>query len=210
MDSHATAAIATLESGHSHTLLDWMARTGKQRDITLYLLSKSGAIYSNAKPNANVKKISRALVNDQLNDGLIKFNNLIISHEIVSLTGHTYRLVAVSDKPLTTHINIPWAGLSVLLIIAVFFSGLICYLLSLYLTRPLRYLGEAANLLASGKLHTRVGHLRGHTNDEIATLSHDFDHMAERFETFIKTKERLLSDISHELRSPLARPANRA
>lgn len=205
MDSHATAAIATLESGHSHVLLDWMARTGKQRDITLYLLSKSGAIFSNAKPNADVKKISQALVHDQLNDGLLKLNNLIISHEIVSLTGHTYRLVAVSDKPLAAHLNIPWAGLSIRLIIAVFFSGLICYLLSLYLTRPLHYLGEAANSLASGKLHTRVGHLRGHRNDEIATLSHDFDHMAERLETFIKTKERLLSDISHELRSPLAR-----
>ena len=63
----------------------------------------------------------------------------------------------------------------------------------------------AAKLLAAGKLNTRVGHFLGHNNDEIAELSHEFDGMAERLETLITSKQRLLQDISHELRSPLAR-----
>lgn len=205
MDSHATAAITTLESGHSKALIHWMESVGKRSNITLYLLSNTGRIYSNALPTPEVKKIAEDLVHERLNDGLLKFDHLIVSHEIISLTGHTYRLVAVSEQPLAHHLTIPWAGLSIRLAIAVFFSGLVCYLLSLYLTRPLRYLGQAAKSLASGQLHTRVGYIRGHGNDEIAVLSHDFDRMAERLETFIRTKERLLSDISHELRSPLAR-----
>lgn len=61
----------------------------------------------------------------------------------------------------------------------------------------------AAKSIAKGKLNTRVGHLRGHNKDEIAQLSAEFDRMAEQVETLVKSKERLLQDISHELRSPL-------
>lgn len=105
----------------------------------------------------------------------------------------------------TTIAHIPWAGLSERLIIAIFISGLICYLLSRYLTKPLHSLSLAAKSLATGKLHTRVGHFAGHNKDEIAELSLEFDSMAEQLETLIISKERLLQDISHELRSPLAR-----
>ncbi|MCL5271802.1 MAG: ATP-binding protein, partial [Gammaproteobacteria bacterium] len=72
-------------------------------------------------------------------------------------------------------------------------------------TKPLRTLGLAAKSIATGKLNTRVGHFRGHNKDEIAELSNDFDRMAEQLEALITSKERLLQDISHELRSPLAR-----
>ena len=104
---------------------------------------------------------------------------------------------------ITRHIE--WQRLSLHLLIAVLISGIICYLLSIYLTKPLRSLRMAAKLLAAGKLNTRVGHFLGHNNDEIAELSHEFDGMAERLETLITSKQRLLQDISHELRSPLAR-----
>ena len=96
-------------------------------------------------------------------------------------------------------------GLTAHLFIATFISGLICYFLSIYLTKPLRSLGLAAKSLATGKLYTRVGQFAGHHNDEIAELSYEFNAMAEQLETLIKSKQRLLQDISHELRSPLAR-----
>ncbi len=101
--------------------------------------------------------------------------------------------------------QIPWAGLTARLLIAIFISGLICYLLSIYLTQPLRSLRLAAKSLATGKLNTRVGRFVGHHKDEIAELSYEFDSMAEQLETLIKSKQRLLQDVSHELRSPLAR-----
>ncbi|MCC5792578.1 MAG: HAMP domain-containing protein [Legionellaceae bacterium] len=205
MDSHATAAIATLESGHHNALLKWLKQTGQQRNMDLFLLSNTGEIISHMPPPASVRQISHKLVNSLLDDGLLKSDNRIISHEIVSTSGHIYRLVAVSETPLSHFVDIPWAGLSIRLTIAVFFSGLICYLLSLYLTHPLRSLRQAARSLATGKLHTRVGTIRGHTHDEIAELSRDFDRMAEQLEQLILAKERLLSDISHELRSPLTR-----
>jgi signal transduction histidine kinase len=81
----------------------------------------------------------------------------------------------------------------------------LCYLLALYLTSPIRKLREATNKLADGRLETRVIPRLGRRRDEIGDLARDFDVMAERIESLITTQQRLNSDISHELRSPLAR-----
>lgn len=116
-----------------------------------------------------------------------------------------YQFVAVNNHPISYFIQVPWLALSIRLILALFISALICYLLSCYLTHPLRSLRMAARSLATGNLHTRVSRFRGHYKDEIAELSTDFNLMAEQLEALISSKERLLQDISHELRSPLAR-----
>lgn len=116
-------------------------------------------------------------------------------------------LIIVTTAWVTSEIagRLPWAGLTARLLIPTLSSGLICYFLSIYLTKPLRSLRLAAKSLATGKLYTRVGRFAGHHNDEIADLSYEFDSMAEQLETLMKSKQRLLQDISHELRSPLAR-----
>lgn len=84
-------------------------------------------------------------------------------------------------------------------------ASVLCYLLALYLTSPIRKLREATNKLADGDLKSRVIPSLGHRRDEIGDLARDFDIMAERIESLIMTQKRLNSDISHELRSPLAR-----
>ena len=84
-------------------------------------------------------------------------------------------------------------------------SVLLCYLLALYLTSPIRKLREATNKLALGELSTRVAGRIGNRRDELSDLARDFDVMAERIESLITSQQRLTRDISHELRSPLAR-----
>jgi len=205
MDSYANAAVATFESGHHAALKKWLAQTGQSKKMTLYLLCSTGEIISNQLPPDEIKEITKDLVKEELDDGMLKFGNLIISHEILSTSGRAYRLAAVSEKPLSHFVVIPWAGLTIRLTIAIFISGLICYLLSIYLTKPLRSLRMAAKSLGTGKLNTRVGHFKGHHRDEIDELRDEFDRMAEQLETLVNSKERLLQDISHELRSPLAR-----
>jgi len=91
------------------------------------------------------------------------------------------------------------------LIIAVISSGLVCYLLSWYLTKPVVRLRAATRRLAAGDLSARSGAPTSRRHDEIAGLMRDFDAMAERLESLVKAQSRLLNDISHELRSPLAR-----
>jgi two-component system, OmpR family, sensor histidine kinase CpxA len=91
------------------------------------------------------------------------------------------------------------------LIIAIISSGLVVYFLSWYLTKPIVRLRTAARKLAAGDLSVRIGASAGHRGDEVSGLMRDFDAMAERLETLMKAQSRLLNDISHELRSPLAR-----
>jgi two-component system, OmpR family, sensor histidine kinase CpxA len=91
------------------------------------------------------------------------------------------------------------------LVIAVICSGLVCYLLSWYMTKPIVRLRAATRQLAAGDLTARSGAPASQRRDEVAGLMRDFDAMAERLETLMKAQSRLLNDISHELRSPLAR-----
>ena len=91
------------------------------------------------------------------------------------------------------------------LIIAIISSGLVCYILSWYLTKPIVRLRAATRQLAAGDLTARSGAPISKRRDELAGLMRDFDAMAERLELLVKAQSRLLNDISHELRSPLAR-----
>lgn len=84
-------------------------------------------------------------------------------------------------------------------------TGLICYLLARYVTAPVARLRRASRLLASGDLSARAGGGDIRRRDEIGDLVRDFDAMAERLQDLVTAQRRLLSDISHELRSPLAR-----
>jgi two-component system sensor histidine kinase CpxA len=79
---------------------------------------------------------------------------------------------------------------------------LLCYWLALHLTSPVRALQRAVERFGSGDLTARLNFTRA---DELGQLARTFDQMADRIETLVGAERRLLLDISHELRSPLAR-----
>jgi signal transduction histidine kinase len=79
---------------------------------------------------------------------------------------------------------------------------LLCYWFAMHLTSPVRALQKAVERFGRGDLTSRVGSTR---RDELGQLARTFDRMAERIETLLAAERRLLLDISHELRSPLAR-----
>jgi two-component system sensor histidine kinase CpxA len=84
-------------------------------------------------------------------------------------------------------------------------GGLVCYFLARSLTAPIRKLREATNRIAGGDFSVRVGRELSPQGSEVADLGRDFDTMAERIEALLLSQKLLLRDISHELRSPLAR-----
>jgi two-component system OmpR family sensor kinase len=92
-----------------------------------------------------------------------------------------------------------------LIALAVLISGAGSALLARYLTRPVSRLREGVRGFAGGNLDTRMDtSLRGRC-DELGALARDFDRMATNLRALIASKEELLRDVSHELRSPLAR-----
>ena len=84
-------------------------------------------------------------------------------------------------------------------------SAIVCFLLARYLSNPIRHLRAATRSIAAGDLGVRVSSLMGGRRDELAMLALDFDLMAERLRALLASHRELLRDVSHELRSPLAR-----
>jgi signal transduction histidine kinase len=84
-------------------------------------------------------------------------------------------------------------------------SAVVCFLLARYLVAPVDRLRHATRRMASGDLNVRVSQsLRGR-HDDLGLLANDLDTMAERVRNLLESKQQLLRDVSHELRSPLAR-----
>jgi two-component system sensor histidine kinase CpxA len=81
---------------------------------------------------------------------------------------------------------------------------LLSYVLALRLTSPLRRLEKAVQRFGRGDFSAR---LKSQRRDEMGQLARSFDQMADRIQTLLDAERRLLLDISHELRSPLARLA---
>jgi two-component system OmpR family sensor kinase len=84
-------------------------------------------------------------------------------------------------------------------------SLLLSAMLAVNLARPISQLRDGFRKLARGDLDVRLTAGMGRRRDEIAELAQDFDAMAERLQQLIASRDRLLHDVSHELRSPLAR-----
>jgi len=107
-----------------------------------------------------------------------------------------YRLIATGRPPFTRWSFLPYYGL-ILLVVA-----LLCWMLAVNIASPLRELAHTVERFGSGDLSARAGLRR---RDEIGDVARAFDQMAERIETLLTAERRLLQDVSHELRSPLAR-----
>jgi two-component system sensor histidine kinase CpxA len=136
----------------------------------------------------------------------VEFNfagpNTLVAKPIVTPKGNKYFYVANIPRPA---LQFSWEPLALRLLIVLLVGGLFCYALAKYLTTPLLKLRLATNELAEGKLGARVTKNLANRRDEIGQLGRDFNGMAERLEALVLAQQRLLGDISHELRSPLAR-----
>ena len=100
-----------------------------------------------------------------------------------------------------------WRSLSIgaRIAIASLLSGIICFFLARYLTAPLLKLRTATHRIASGHFNDPMDTRIAERKDEIGDLGRDFESMAKRIDITLQSQQRLLRDVSHELRSPLAR-----
>lgn len=89
--------------------------------------------------------------------------------------------------------------------LAIALLALLSLLLSRYLTRPLRELGVAAQSLAKGQFDAGSLQKTSARRDELGELAQRFESMAEQVQSLLDSQQQLLRDVSHELRSPLAR-----
>lgn len=124
----------------------------------------------------------------------------------ITVSGEVYRMF-LRGVPTLPPPNLPlWLDSQWLRIIfGLFVSGMMSLVLAWSLTRPISRLRRASRQLAGGSLDARVGESVSRRADEFGDLGRDFDDMAERLQQLVSAQQRLLSNVSHELRSPLTR-----
>jgi two-component system, OmpR family, sensor histidine kinase CpxA len=125
----------------------------------------------------------------------------------IVVLGLTFWLMPTPPSEELRNVIRPIAGLIILIrtVPGLICMAVVCYVLARQMARPLERLRTAIRRFAAGELDQRVSPELGRRRDEIGQLARDFDAMAERIALLLSSQQRLLRDISHELRSPLAR-----
>ncbi len=179
---------------------DRLRRFRERTGATIYLFRDDGLLFAPKTPPTNVRDLA-ARVRAVGRDVEERHEN----GTLVGLTLPNSRYVAVGRVLRTP----AWARAlgedqpAIRITLLVLASALLALLLANYLVRPVRSLRRATRRIAEGDLAARVGPQLDH--GVLAELGEDFDTMAARVEALIEARERLLSDVSHELNSPLAR-----
>jgi len=197
-----TEAVDAYEHGGAQKARDYLDDLQRKQHIRAYVFDDQGnEISGRSSPGwAEHVAAGRPL---PAHPGLIFPRPQILTESKASDDGHHLYTIAMELPPGPRVFFGPWGIPMPGLIIAVLSSGIVCYVLARYITKPVSRLRAVTQQLAAGDLAARAGNPKGH--DEIAGLVRDFDAMAGRLETLLKAQSRLLNDISHELRSPLAR-----
>ena len=204
-----TAASAALQAGGRTGLTRWLSQFPETRGITLYVIDDMGNDILDRTLSAGIARAYR------------RHREFIRSHDprridpkivrrarqlphIVAANGDTYTFF-VSTSRIREAI---WGATDIrllLLVFALLVSGAVSYTLATAIARPVRKLRDATVTLADGNLQVRVADSIGKRRDEFGLLAHDFDAMASKLQRAAEQQTELSRNISHELRSPLAR-----
>ena len=202
----AQQLVAAYETGGSAALNTQIDQLSKTFKFQAYLFDDQGRELAGRVPPSWAQRLSQGQEPQAV--WRQRFSpRRFVTHEITFADGHRYIMVAeVPPRPWLPLLRQkpPVTGFTILAL-AVLVSGIVCYLLGRYLTSDVRRLRAATQQLAAGDLSARADAPRGRRRDEIAQLVRDFNTMAGRLQDLVNAQSRLLNDISHELRSPLAR-----
>ena len=199
---YAQKAAELFEQGGKPALVTYLSDTEKTSGINAVFFDDNGQELSGREAPAG----SDELMGKAEKSGEIEFNfagrNTLVARPIVSTQGKHYTYVA--NMPRNPY-NVSLRTQAFRLLIVLLTGGLFCYWLAWYMITPLVKLRKTTNELAEGNMGARVATKLTKRRDEVGQLGRDFNAMAERIESMVKVQQRLLGDISHELRSPLAR-----
>jgi len=201
-------AVEILERHGEQALQEFIHNKARRQGRRVFLFNEKIETIGAAVPPPEAGQLAARSGKSGVTEFLKLKGSVLIARPIYGSGGETYLFVGdiprrPHNQPLSRFLNPHFLSLRFLAIFVV--ASFFCYWLAWYLTSPIRKLRTAAQQLASGDLKTRVSKNLGGRKDELADLGHDFDLMADRIEALLESQGRLYRDISHELRSPLAR-----
>lgn len=200
LNLYAESAVQVYDSEGPRSFEEYVQRSMKEAGTEIALFDGSGkALVAQSSPEvdsvaAEVRQTGQHVTH------ITATGRLTWGRPVVAPSGKTYLFVSRLRQPYIPRGLPPWG-----IVLSVIAAGVISYLLALYLTSPVKTLKSVVQQFAEGNLDARVTPQLGNRHDELADLGREFDHMAEQIAALISSQKRLLADISHELRSPLAR-----
>lgn len=223
LSNYGRGAASAYESGGAPALEEYLRRVEHETDIHMHLFDAEGRELSGHDASELVREAAEQVART----GEPAFRNMrpgmLEARPVPARGGGRYVFVTPMNTGGTPHgaphgphrpppLHGPFgifedstSALLLRALAAILAAGALCYLLARYIVAPVVKLREVTRQVTEGDLSARVGPRLGRRRDELASMGHDFDEMASRVETLVGAQTRLLRDISHELRSPLAR-----
>ncbi|MEH6551864.1 MAG: ATP-binding protein [Pseudomonadales bacterium] len=191
-----------LAAGDLNRLSDWLDNNPRLRGIDLYVMdSKKVIIYPTTAVQPRIKKLFKEARKSR--GSLHRYDGDYTHRKLKRGFEQPYEMLLRTPSPWQRKLQ---ENLWLRFVLGLLISGVVCYFLAGLLTRPMRQLSQTVSQLADGDLSARVDIPTSRwQKDEVTELSSDFNHMADHLERLLKSQKQLLGDVSHELRSPLAR-----
>lgn len=206
----ANEAAALLRSDGAQALPAWIADAErKYRDRVIYIVGSDGNdVLARPLPHHLRKYVTRLQQAGLLGENRIESraidDPLLLTPLFTDREGTVYSIMISGPSWPMNMLNATDVRI-VVFVFAMLTSGLVCWWLARYVSKPVERLQSSARSLAAGNLEARAGEEFSRRRDELGVLARDFDVMADHLRNLIASKEDLLRGMSHELRSPLAR-----
>ena len=175
----------------------------QKQKLDIYFSDASGEVFSSI-PDSDIKSLANRLnlKNKSIEE---EAGEIIFLGKALTYNDQLFgKIIIKTPKPPSAVKTAFQKYIWIRLLTALLASGIICFFMAMYVTRPISALRKAAQKLASGDLSSRY-ELQTHGSDELSQLGQDFNYMAGRLQQTIEEQKQLIRDISHELRSPLGR-----
>ncbi|MFT7373431.1 MAG: two-component system OmpR family sensor kinase [Oleiphilaceae bacterium] len=200
---YISSAQLMLQRGGEPLLIEWLIAFEQHPNVNAYVFDQQGSSIAGGKVPVSVSDYAFSASEFHVKVQPLNRSEILVKAPLTSQEGVFYLLVVEFLHPFAVLDVKSYLALGFSVVIILF--GGIGFLLSGYLSRPMRRLQKTVKAIAAGDLSARSGNRLGRRRDEIGDLSREFDIMAERLQSLLSDQKGLLRDISHELRSPLAR-----
>jgi two-component system, OmpR family, sensor histidine kinase CpxA len=201
---YAPAAVETFQEEGQRGLFRYLTTLDRRSGLRTGLFDANGEEVSGKRLVPVASRLAQRALRSGTTESLITGRLALVAYPVETGAGESYAMVGLIPRRLIRGDPQPFEillrGLVVFLT-----GGLVCYGLARYLASPILAMRQATREFSDGNLNARTGERVRKRGDELGDLAQDFDEMADRIQNLVESQRRLLGDISHELRSPLAR-----
>ena len=199
--------------------LEQYSTTLKEHGTSIALFNEDNIVlYTDADLMRLIKRNNRRRLNQQRENNTNRppppirsnrirppFAGVQFTQEVTTTSGELYVVMARSKHSLHKLLPQPQFKQYLVILIPLLALLLSSLIISYYITRPIRSLRRTTQSLGERDLSARVDNSVAERKDAIGELGRDFNRMAQRLDETSRSQHQLLRDVSHELRSPLAR-----